>query len=148
MNTASAWRRDIAQVIARSYARHPHVDAVVLSGSTARGHADRYSDIELGIFWTADPTEEDRAAAIHGAHGDLHRLYPPHEGVWEDNFFMGRADSDAEKSGVLVEVLHIRVEAAEQVMNDVLLRFDDDEGKQNLIAGIGHGLALHGKERV
>lgn len=136
----------MAEVVARAYARHPQVVAVLLGGSTARGHADRYSDIELGVFWRTNPTEEERAAAIRAARGDLHRLYPYDEGLWEDTFFMGRADPDTEKSGVLVEVVNMRADAAERVLNDVLLTFDPDQGKQSFIAGLMDGVELYGED--
>jgi hypothetical protein len=32
-------------------------------GSTAHGHADRYSDIEIGVFWNRAPTDDERRIA-------------------------------------------------------------------------------------
>jgi len=54
---ASQWRRKIAQNIGSVYAGNRKVAAVILGGSTARGHADRYSDIELGVFWHTPPAD-------------------------------------------------------------------------------------------
>lgn len=53
MNDASQWRYKLAQQVAPIYAANPHVAAVLVGGSTARGHAGRFSDIELGVFWLA-----------------------------------------------------------------------------------------------
>jgi molecular chaperone GrpE len=36
---------------------------MLVGGSTARGHADRFSDLELGIFWHEPPTDEERREA-------------------------------------------------------------------------------------
>lgn len=60
MNAASQWRHTIAKRLAPIYAANPHVAAVLVGGSTARGHADRYSDIELGVFWHQPPTDAER----------------------------------------------------------------------------------------
>ena len=60
MNAASQWRHNLAHPLAPIYAANPHVAAVLLGGSTARGHADRYSDIELGVFWHQPPTDAER----------------------------------------------------------------------------------------
>ncbi len=57
MNEASLWRRALAERIALVYASNPEVAAILLSGSVARGWADHYSDIELGIYWSRPPTK-------------------------------------------------------------------------------------------
>ena len=51
MNIANQWRPAFARQLSPIFAANPHVAAVILGGSTARGHADGYSDIELGVFW-------------------------------------------------------------------------------------------------
>jgi hypothetical protein len=108
MNSASQWRQSFAQQIAPIYAANPHVAAVILGGSTARGHADRYSDIEVGVFWHQPPSDADRKSAANAIPGDLVRLYPydPMEEVWSDDYMLGRAQHDQPRSGVLLEVVH------------------------------------------
>ena len=64
MNEASKWRYSFARRVAPAYAANPHVVAVIVSGSTGRGHADRYSDIEVGVFWRRPPTDADRQAPL------------------------------------------------------------------------------------
>src|SRR5215207_2091231 len=88
MNTASQWRAALARQIVPNYAANPHVAAILLGGSTARGHADRYSDIELGVFWHQPPTDAERQATASAIRGDLVRLYPydPAEEVWCDDY--------------------------------------------------------------
>src|SRR5687768_13902242 len=46
-----------------AYAGTPGVDAVMLGGSTARGDADRWSDVEVGVFWARPPTLAERLVA-------------------------------------------------------------------------------------
>ena len=53
---ASLARRDVAARVVRPYAANPKVAAVVLGGSAAHGHADRFSDVEIGVFWREPPS--------------------------------------------------------------------------------------------
>ena len=145
MNGASRWRAAFARQAAAVYAANPDVEAVILGGSTARGHADRHSDIELGVFWRRPPTDEERQAAAGAIKGDLHRLYPynPQYGVWSDDYFLGRAASGAPKSGVLLELGHYTVDFLDRTFKAVLQGHDPDPEKQNLVAGVADSVPLH-----
>lgn len=145
MNAASKWRYELTRPIAAIYAANPNAAAVILGGSTARGHADRYSDVELGVFWHQAPTDDDRQAAaqaIGAADYRLHPLYEP-EQVWSDDLFLGRAHPEAPNSGLLLEVVHYTVAHYENILRAVLVDCDPDPVKQNLVAGVVDGLALH-----
>jgi hypothetical protein len=83
---ASETRLAQARAVARVYAAYPDVDAVIVGGSVARGWADRWSDVELGIIWTTLPGEralEDLAGRAGGERRilgtllGLNRVYPP-----------------------------------------------------------------------
>jgi hypothetical protein len=150
MNAASQWRHTIAERLAPIYAANPHVAAVLVGGSTARGHADRYSDIELGVFWHQPPTDAERHAAATHSGGDLLALYPydPTEEVWSDDYMIGRASPDQPKSGILVEVAHYTTDFLDRTFNAVLEQHIPDTLKQNLIAGIVDGAALYNAELI
>jgi hypothetical protein len=119
------------------------VAAVLLGGSAARGHADRYSDIELSVVWTEPPTEADRAAAISGAGGDLVTLYPVEDSVWSDAWKIGRRD-DVAFTGIEVDMSHYLVDTVEQILWEVIDDCDPDPVKQLSVGGILHGIQLHG----
>ena len=150
MNAASQWRSALAQQIAPIYAANPHVAAVLLGGSTARGHADRYSDIELGMFWHQPPTDAERQAVANQIKGDLVRLYPydSAEEVWCDDYMLGRAHPDQPKSGILLEVVHSTTDFLNRTFDAVLQDYNPDALKQNLIAGVVQGVPLHHAELV
>jgi len=150
MNAASQWRFAFVQQLAAIYAANPHVAAVLLGGSTARGHADRYSDIELGVFWHQPPTDADRERAANTISGDLVRLYPydPAEEVWCDDYMLGRAHPDQPNSGILVEVAHYTTDFLNRTFDVVLQHYNPDALKQNLIAGVVDGVPLHNAELV
>jgi hypothetical protein len=123
------------------------VAAVLLGGSSARGHADRYSDIELFVVWTEPPSDADRAAAISGADGDLVMLYPAEDGVWSDAWKVGRRDG-APFTGIEVDMSHYLVETVESIAHDVVEGCDPDPLKQLIVGGILHSIPLHGSALV
>jgi hypothetical protein len=128
------------------YAQNPSVAAALVAGSSARGHADRFSDIELLVAWRRAPEEDDRAAVVRPLTDD-HRLmgYDQSWRCWEDELFIGRDASGAPNSGVLVEVVHQLVPVVEERLADVVERFEPDLDKQSTIHAIAHGVAVHGE---
>jgi hypothetical protein len=123
------------------------VAAVLLGGSAARGHADRYSDLELAVVWREPPSEADRAAAIAAAGGDLVTLYPVEGGVWADAWKIGRRNG-VPFTGIEVDTSHSLVDTVEQVLHDVVERCDPGPEKQLIVGGILHAIPLHGSALV
>jgi hypothetical protein len=144
-------RRAFAEQLAPAYAANPNVVGLFAGGSTARGHADRYSDLEVGVIWDRPPTDPERANAIVAAEGDLVHLYPAEEyglgPVWTDAWKIGRLDG-APLTGVEVDMHHFLVERIEQVLADVLNDFDPDLEKQSLIGAIATCIPLHGGDHL
>ncbi len=120
---------------------------MLLGGSSARGHADRYSDIELSVVWTESPTEADRATAIAAAGGDLVTLYPREGGVWADAWKISRRDG-VPFTGIEVDMSHYLVETVEQTLREVLDECDPEPEKQLAVGGILHAISLHGTALV
>jgi hypothetical protein len=117
---------------------------VLLGGSAARGHADRFSDIEMAVVWTEAPSEADRVAAIAAAGGDVVSLYPPDAGVWAVAWKIGRRDGIA-FTGIEMDMSHCLVETIEQILRDVIDACDPDPDKQLVVGGILHATPLHGR---
>jgi hypothetical protein len=80
----SAWRFALGRRICLAYAANPKARVVQVSGSTGRGTADAYSDLEIDVYWSAPPTDEERRAAVAAAGGALLRLYPYEEDEWAE----------------------------------------------------------------
>jgi predicted nucleotidyltransferase len=148
---ASALRRVFAEQIAAVYAGNPKVAAVLLGGSAARGHADRYSDIELFVIWREPPTEADRAMAIAAAGGDLVTLYPVEDSdsgpLWQDAWKIGRL-GDEPFTGVEVDGSHLLVGTVERVLRAVIDLCDPDPTKQVAVGGILYSIPLHGAQLI
>jgi hypothetical protein len=135
MNEASRWRHALAQQIAPHYSANPKVTAVILGGSASQGCADRFSDIDLTVFWTELPTEKERREIIKRARGRRGHLLPykEEEICWPEQF---------EVEGLAIDVRHMTVEAIELILVDVLERADPSLAKQQHLATLLSSLPL------
>jgi hypothetical protein len=147
---AGNWRLPLARRVAAAYGTNPHVAAAIVGGSVSRGHADRHSDIEVGVLWRQPPTDAERLASAEATGGDVHRIYPyePEEELWMDNLFLGHLAPGQRSTGVLVEVVHNTTEFIERVLDDLLVHYDPSELKQNLVAAFVHAIPVHGEALV
>ncbi len=147
---ASEGRLSIARSLAPAYARLPAVAAVVVTGSTSRGDADRFSDLEMAVYWHGSPSTRDREHAPRAASAYVHRLgsFDEADHAWTDDLFVGQSESGVPTSGLLVEVIHQTVEAVETILDDVLLRHDTDERKRLAVAALSACIALSGEKTV
>lgn len=150
MNPASEWRLEKARGVAKAYASNPKVVAVFVGGSVSRGHADRYSDVEMGVVWRDGPTDEERQEAVRASGETEHRFYPydAEEEVWPDDIFLGQAPDRRPGSGLLVEVVNQTSDRVEQVLKDVLVGYDPVDFKLGLMAALVTAIPLHGEEII
>ncbi len=150
MKLASERPFDLARRVASAYAGNPKVAAVIVTGSVSRGHADRYSDLEMGVVWREAPTEEERDTAARTLAADDYRLYPydTEWELWADDLFFGRAASGEPNSGHLVELVHQTVEYTERALADVLERYDTSDAKQSLMSALVSAIPLQGEALV
>ncbi len=150
MNAASRWRLGIAKNLSEFYKENKNVAAVIVGGSTARGHADHFSDIEIGVFWENPPTNEDRQQVVYDAQADLIRLYDydPQEAVWCDDYMIGRNDTGKAQTGVLIEVCHYTTAFMESTLNSILKDYSTNLLAHNLIGGVVDAIPLSGEELV
>lgn len=135
MNEASLWRLALAQQIAHHYSINPKVRAVSLGGSVAQGCADRYSNIDLAVYWSEAPTQKERRDMLTRARGRRGILvhYNREAGCWMDHY---------EVDGVTICVRHITVETTERLLADVLERSDPALAKQQHLAALVSALPL------
>lgn len=89
MNDASQWRFALGRRIGMAYAANPKARVVMIAGSTGRGTADRYSDLELDVYWSEPPTDEERRSAVESGGGKLLGLYPYEEDEWAETIDVG-----------------------------------------------------------
>jgi hypothetical protein len=89
MTDASRWRFDLGRRIGLSYAANPKARVVMIAGSTGRGTADRYSDLEIDVYWSEPPTDAERRAAAEGAGGHVLDVFPYEEDEWAEEISFG-----------------------------------------------------------
>lgn len=83
MSEASSWRARLGRQVAAAYATDPNTVAVLIAGSTGRGTADRYSDLEIDVYYERAPTETERTEAVRRSGGALIGL-DADEMEWEE----------------------------------------------------------------
>lgn len=118
------------------------VDAVMMSGSTARGDADRWSDVEVGVFWSRQPTTLDRQA-LGGPNltVDVHMVTrddasPP----WYDHVYVGARKPD----GLMVEVVQTLTSVASEMLDVTLGLNQPNPEALDAIKGIVDGREVSG----
>ncbi len=134
-------RLDVAHCIAPIYAADSDVAAVIVGGSVARGTADRFPDLELGIFWTGEPRGERCAALAAEAGATGRRTYPPAPSShwWEEDFT---------HEGLKVDLLHATVADTERLLADVTVRFDTKPTKLVITGVLRCAIPLAGNSLV
>ena len=136
MNEASQWRYALARQIAPFIAVNPNVQAIMLAGSTSRGNADRYSDVEIGVFWSRPPSDEERMAPIEPSGGVFWELdeYNDVDEIWMGEWGM---------FGVKMDVRNLTVEKMERIISDVIQQYDTDPFKHATLSALQHAIPLY-----
>ena len=141
MNEASRWRLALARRIAAAYIENPKVAAVIAAGSAARGYADRWSDIELDVFWTTLPSDQERLAAVERAGGVIWHLYPqePDDPELSDDYHV---------RGIKVDLSNFALDGVEQILSKVLDHADTTFSHQVILSHLQHAVAFSGQDLI
>jgi predicted nucleotidyltransferase len=138
MNNASLWRFTLAQRIAASYARNPKVVAIQVAGSVGRGTADRYSDIEIDVYYAAPPTVAERRAAVAGCGALLDSLDEDAD-EWEEQMLL---------DGVHAATSTFLVSTLERYLREVVDEAQIAPAAQTRLFSLQHAVPLLGHEWV
>ena len=138
MTEASKWRFKIAEKIAASYAQNSKVCAIMVAGSTGRGVADRFSDLEVDVYYDAAPTNEERIAMAQRA-GGVDVGLAEDEIEWEEQFYM---------DGFHVATSTFLVSTMEQFLGLTIDRCEVNEDAQMRLHSVLHSKTLVGDALV
>ena len=135
----------LAEQIVLAHSDHPSIKAVMVGGSVSRGYADRYSDLEVGVFWSDAPTEAERKSAVESVGGKLltfdesprNELYALDEAAIRGKTYHGTA---------MISTQHLTVAEMEKGLLDVLDRYDTSLDNLALVAAVQNGIPLHGAD--
>jgi hypothetical protein len=132
--TASDRRLARARNIVDVFAARDDVAAVLVVGSVARGWADRWSDLELLVCWTALPSERQLGTLADRAGAGTRRVFPGEP-----------MDEEWQAGGLKIDVLHRTVAGVDRVIAGVVERHETSWPKQAQVAAIRDGIAMHGE---
>jgi hypothetical protein len=88
-NPHVAARMALARKLGAAYAANPKAAVVMAAGSTGRGTADAYSDLELDVYWREPPTADERRAAIEAGGAEVVEIWPYEEDEWAEEMRVG-----------------------------------------------------------
>jgi hypothetical protein len=139
MNEASRWRFALAERVGYAYAADPKARVVMIAGSTGRGTADRYSDIEIDVYWSEPPSDDERRAAVERSGGDLGELFPYEEDEWAESISLG---------GFHMHTSTFLVATMERYLREVLEDCSTALNPQMRLSSLLHAQTLVGEDLV
>jgi predicted nucleotidyltransferase len=138
MNEATRWRFALAEQIGAAYAANHNAEVVMIAGSVARGSADRYSDIEVDVYYAEPPTEAERIAAVERCGGTV-ELLAEDEDEWEEQMSIG--GFHAHTSTFLVATM-------ERYLREVIEQCSLAPEAQTRLFSLQHGITVKGESQV
>jgi hypothetical protein len=136
-----AARLDAARRLADAYAADPAVVGVLCAGSTGRGDADRWSDLELLTVWSVSPDDRQRRRVPDAVGASAVRLfaYDPAELGSADDFWLGEPGR-----GLLVEVGHATAHDATAALDRLLVDAEPDVYLLTVASAYASGQPMYG----
>ena len=140
----------LARSLVRMYSDQPEVRAVIAGGSVARGYADKYSDVEIGVFWETPPSDAVRRDAIRRMGGEIWKFDSVIDGRATEHIGVSEAvvDSKPYRGTAMVSPIHMSVDAAEEWIGTFIDDLDTAPKKYELAAAISYGLPLYGHDLI
>jgi hypothetical protein len=138
MNEASRWRFALAERVGRAYAADPKARVVMVAGSTGRGTADRHSDLEIDVYWSEPPSDDERRAAAERSGGTLlSDLVPCENDEWAEEISLG---------GFYMHTSTFLVATMERYLREVLEDCNTALNPQMRLSSLLHGQTLVGED--
>ncbi|TLP97574.1 hypothetical protein FEF26_07305 [Nesterenkonia salmonea] len=134
-------RRKAAQELADQYVATGNVSAVMLAGSLGRGRNDEFSDVELDVYWTVPPTDDQRRDPTLALQGAVTKLWPYdiEDAEWSENVRI--CDAEVTVSGFSVAEIDSWIALMDAADEPHLIR-------QMRMSAIHEGEPLYGEELV
>jgi len=139
LKEASLWRLALGRQIGMAYAANPKARVVMVAGSTGRGTADRYSDLEIDVYWSEPPTDDERRAAAEASGGTLIDLSPYEEDEWAEEISFG---------GFLVGTSTFLIETMERYLTEVVEKYSTEPLLQIRLFSLIHAQTVTGEDLV
>jgi predicted nucleotidyltransferase len=129
----------LARRVAAAYAANEKARASAVLGSVARRQSDAFSDIDLGVYYAAMPTEEEVAAGRDALNGtNWLRIFASADAL-ADSFTV---------SGVECQVIHCTVAQIDADLRAVLDDRNTEHEKHAVVGGLLDALPLFGADII
>jgi hypothetical protein len=138
VDEAKGWRLELAQSIGAAYAFNDNAEVVMIAGSVGRGSADRFSDIEVDVYYAEPPTEPERIAAVERCGGTV-ELLAQDEDEWEEQMSFG--GFHAHTSTFLLATM-------DRYLREVVDECSLAPEAQTRLFSLQHGITVKGKDLV
>lgn len=140
INKETEKRRGLARRVAEIYGANPRTRAAVVLGSTARDECDRFSDVDMTMFYETMPTDEELAERYNSTGGTgLKPLGERGDDGFAETFFL---------DGVDIQVGHTTIEAMEKLFTEVIEGNDTGHDPHVIVGGIQESVPLLGDEII
>lgn len=144
----------VADRIADTYRDYSGARVFIVGGSVSRGCADRYSDLEIGVFWDGAVPLAERRDAVSRLGGELWTIdrdgrHMEHFGLYDVETGDGGDGGDGAFTGsCMVSMNHNTIAEMEETLQAVLDRWDTNPEFQELLFAVRHSVPLLGKDLV
>ncbi len=141
MTPESGYLRSLARAVMTAVDERVSVQAAVLTGSAARGNADRFSDLDLLVYVTTIPASELLEEVMIAAGG----VKPVRRDAPTDHF----SALEFTVNGVRTELTFFTVTSVEDLLDRLLGDLEDvNSALGKVLLGIDEALPLHGEALI
>jgi len=142
ISSSTDWRLEAAAKVAASYQTSRGAIAMLVGGSVGRGYPDRWSDLELGVFWRNLPQDDDLAETAERAAGRDRRgwAYDAGEHAAAEEFWLGGPAGQ----GLLVELQHQSLADAAALLDDLVGNTNPEPYLLTVASALNRGVILFG----
>ena len=128
--------------ILEPYSRLPTARAAMITGSSAEGVSDHYSDLDMTVYYDAELPSEESLASIREGHGAPERAW----------LLGDRADGSFaeayELGGIQAQIGHATIAAWENDIAEVLDRWNADTPLHKAMSGTLECVAVSGEDLI
>ena len=141
MNEPSQYLLALAKQKLQAYIVHPNAKAAMITGSTATGQADFYSDVEMFIYYDRLPSIEELRLVRQQNSGSepIRVLGDRHEGFWGEFYFI---------DGIEFQIGNMTIEFWERDMATVLQELEVISPAQKALSGMLNCIPVYGEELI
>jgi hypothetical protein len=135
----AAYLARLAERVVSAYRRHTNPRAILVAGSGAGGEVDRYSDLDLLLYYDEPPSPDACVRARQDLGADRFRPGDDDETGFAERFYV---------EGIQCQLGHTIISGWERELERVVDHLELAEPLLKAVGGFVDGRALHGEELI